>query len=63
MAKARLALMLDRTGVTSVAILADDHQGREKVLELYAAIRAKVDVFDQQVRECFTQGNAEGDLT
>ncbi len=63
MAKERLALMLDRTGVTSVAILAGDPQGRERLLEFYAAIQGAVDAFDREIGQCFTQDGTRAEIT
>lgn len=51
MPKPKVGVLIDHKGVTSVTMLADDPQGREEALALYNVIRAKVDVFDRQVRQ------------
>jgi hypothetical protein len=60
MPKAKLGLLVDRSGVTSVSILADDPRGREEALGMYMVIKGDIEGFCRKVQKGLAGGVMKG---
>lgn len=59
MASPKVGIVINARGVESVALMADDPDGRQEALRIYSAIQPAVDTFSLQVLERLVRDGAE----